>query len=79
VSLAMVAAQELDDFQFDGLLEHELSAQADGFGEGCPFGVGAQELFFEGLAGELAFHGCPSLCVRPGQRESAPSRFLQEA
>ena len=59
----MVPAQELGHFEFDGFLEHELSAQTDGFGERCPSGVGAEELFFEGLAGELAFHGCLSLSV----------------
>jgi len=75
----MVSAQELGDFQFHRLLEHEQSAQTDRFGERCPSGVGAQELFFEGLAGELAFDGCLSLSVWPGQVESAPNRFLQEA
>jgi hypothetical protein len=59
----MVPAQEVGHFEFDGFLEHELRAQADRFGEGCPSGVGAQELFFQGLAGELAFHECPSLPV----------------
>ena len=58
VPLAMVPTQELADFECDGFLEHELSAQADRFGEGYPSGVGAQELFFEELAGELAFPGC---------------------
>jgi hypothetical protein len=51
----MVPAQELGHFEFHGFLEHELSTQTDRFGEGCPFGVGAKELFFEGLARELRF------------------------
>jgi hypothetical protein len=62
-SLVMVPAQELGDFEFDGFLEHELSPQPDGFGEGSLSGVRAEELFFEGLAGRLPFHGCPSLAV----------------
>jgi len=35
-------------------------AQSPGgvFGEGYPSGAGAEEVFFEGLAGELAFPGC---------------------
>ena len=62
-ALVMVPAQELGDFEFNGLLEHELSAQANRFGEGSSSGLRAEELFLEGLAGELAFHGCPSLSV----------------
>ena len=48
----MLPAQELGDLEFTGFVKHELSAQTDRFGERCPIGVGAQELFFEGLAGE---------------------------
>jgi hypothetical protein len=59
----MVAAQELRDFEFNGFLEHELSAQPDAFGQGSLSGSRAEEVLFEGLAGELAFHGCPSLSV----------------
>lgn len=54
--LVMVPAQELRDFEFHRFLEHELSTQAYGFGEGSLSGGRAEELFFEGLAGELAFH-----------------------
>jgi hypothetical protein len=75
----MVAAQELRDFEFDGFLKHKPSAQADGFGQGSVAGGGAEKVFFEKLAGELAFHGCLSLSVKPGQLESAPSWSLQEA
>jgi len=39
----------------------------------------AEEPFFEGLAGELAFHVCHSFSVLPAQLESVPSWFLQEA
>jgi hypothetical protein len=52
-----------DHVEFDGFLEHELSAQADGFGEGTLPGSRAEEVFFKGLAGESASHGCPSLSV----------------
>jgi hypothetical protein len=38
----------------------------------------AGELFFEGLAGEWAFHDCLSLSVLLAQLESAPGWFLQE-
>ena len=59
--LIVVALQELGDFEFDGFLKHELSAQADGFRHWrLPCGR-AKQLFFEGLAGELAFHVCHSL------------------
>jgi hypothetical protein len=62
-ALVMVPAQELRDFEFHRLLEHELSTQAYGFGEGSLSGGRAEELFFEGLAGKLTFHCCPSLSV----------------
>jgi hypothetical protein len=77
-ALVMVPAQELADFEFDGFLEHELSAQADRFRERCPSSVGPEELFFEGLAGELAFHICLLLSVLLAQLQSARSWFLQE-
>jgi len=77
--LLVIAPQELGDFEFDGFLKHELSAQADAFRQWrLPCGR-AEELFFEGLAGELAFHVCLSLSVLPAQLESALSWFLQEA
>src|SRR5262249_20241662 len=56
--LVVIAPQELGDFEFDGFLEHELSAQADAFGQWRLPSGRAKELFFEGLAGELAFHVC---------------------
>jgi len=75
----MVLAQKLGDFGFNGFLKHELSAKADGFRQ-WPLPCGrTEEMFFEGLAGELAFHVCLSLSVLPAQLESAPSWFLQEA
>jgi hypothetical protein len=78
-ALVVVAPQELGHFEFDGFLEHELGTQADGFGERSLSRGRAEELFFEGLAGELAFHDCLSLSVLAEQLEFAPSRFLQEA
>jgi hypothetical protein len=78
VPLVVIAAQELADFKFDGFLEHQLSAQADAFRQWrLPCGR-AEELFFEGLAGKLAFHVCSSLSVLTAQVVSAPSWFLQE-
>jgi hypothetical protein len=77
--LVVIAAQELGDFEFDGFLKHELSAQADAFRQGRLPSGRTEELFFEGLTGELAFHVCLSLSVLPAQLESAPSWFLQEA
>jgi hypothetical protein len=59
----MIAAQELGDFQFDGLLEHELGTELNGLGERSPASGQAEELLFEDLAGKLAFHGCRSLSV----------------
>jgi hypothetical protein len=54
--LVVIAPQELGDFEFDGFLEHELGTQADAFRQGrLPCGR-TEELFFEGLAGKLAFH-----------------------
>ena len=77
--LVVIAPQELGDFEFDGFLEHELSAQADAFRQ-CRSPCGrAEELFFEGLAGKLALPGCLSLSVLLAPLESAPSWFLQEA
>src|SRR5207244_3728689 len=50
-ALVVIAPQELGDSEFDGFLEHELSAQADAFRQWrSPCGR-AEELFFEGLAG----------------------------
>ena len=43
--------QELGDFEFDGLLKHELSAQADRIGEQGAAGCESQEPFFKELAG----------------------------
>ena len=80
-ALVVLAPQELGDFEFDCFLEHELGAQADAFGKRDLSGGPAEELFFEGLAGELAlaFHDCLSLSVLAAQLESAPCCFLQEA
>ena len=55
-ALVMVPAQEIRDSEFDRFLEQELSTQPYGFGEGSLSGGRAEELFFEGLARELAFH-----------------------
>ena len=69
--LIVVALQELGDFEFDGFLKHELSAQADGFRQWrLPCGR-AEELCFEGLAGKLAFHASLSLSVLLVQLHSA--------
>jgi hypothetical protein len=38
----------------------------EGFASRFLPGVRAEELFFEGLAGDLTFHGCLSLSVKPG-------------
>ena len=77
--LVVITAQELGDFEFDGFLKHELSAQADAFRQWrLPCGR-AEELCFEGLAGQLAFHVGLSLSILPAQLESAPDWFLQEA
>jgi|SRR5579864_8848275 len=78
-ALVVVAPQELGHFEFDGFLEHQLGTEADAFGKRSLSGGRAEELFFEGLTGKLAFHNCLSLSVLPAQLESAPSRFLQEA
>jgi len=51
VPLVMVPAQEPRDFEFICFLEHELSAQADGFRERGVRSGEAQKLFFEELAG----------------------------
>jgi hypothetical protein len=63
----VLAAQELGHFEFDGLLEHELSPEANGLGERCPASGQTEELLFEQSAGELAFHGCRLLSGLPGQ------------
>jgi hypothetical protein len=55
-ALVVIAPQELGHFEFDGFLEHELSVQADAFRQWRLPGGGADELFFERLAGELPFH-----------------------
>lgn len=47
-------------------MEHELSAQTDGLRDRSISGRRAEELFLEGLAGELTFHGWLSLYVKPG-------------
>jgi hypothetical protein len=59
----VLPAQELGHFEFDGLLEHELSAQTDDFGEGCSLDGRGEELLFDGLPGELPLHKCLSLSV----------------
>jgi hypothetical protein len=55
-SLVVVAPEELGHFEFDGFLEHELSAQADRIGERGAAGGEAEKLFFKDLAGKLTFH-----------------------
>src|SRR5262249_16646553 len=70
--LVVIAPKELGHFKFDGFLEHELSAQADAFGQWRLPSGRAKELFFEGLAGELAFHVCLSLSFLLAQLKSAP-------
>ena len=63
----MRPAQELRDFEFDGLLEHELSPESNGLGERSKASGHAEELLFKDLAGQLAFHGCRSFSVEPRQ------------
>ena len=53
------------------------SAQPDAFGKGCPSGAAVQELFFEGLAGKLAFHGGPCLFAVRRQTDGKPDPLLQ--
>ncbi len=77
--LVVAAPQELGDFEFDGFLKHELSAELNGLREGSPASGQAEELFLDELTGELAFHGCLPLSVWPAQLECAPCRLLQEA
>ena len=57
VPLVLISAQELGHFEFTRFLKHELSPQTDGLRERRVSGGRAEELFFEGLAGELTFHG----------------------
>jgi hypothetical protein len=63
MALVMAALQELSHFEFDGLPAHELSTELNGLGERSPSGGQGEELLFEKLTGELAFHGCPALSV----------------
>ena len=58
------------------ILEHELSARTERFGEWRLASVRAGELFFEALTGELTFHGCPSLS--PGIWRLHPIAFYRK-
>jgi hypothetical protein len=78
VPLVRVPAQELGDCKFNGFLEHELRAQTDGLQERSVSGCRAEELFFEGLAGEWAFAGCLSLSVKTGIRSLRPISFYRK-
>jgi hypothetical protein len=56
----MVPDQELGDFELDDHLQYELSTLADNLGEASLSRGWAEEMVFEELAGELAFHGWPA-------------------
>jgi len=71
----MVPSQELGDLEFNHFLEHELSAQTDGLREQTVSRGRAEELFLEGLAEELTFHGCLSCSVKRGIWSLRPISF----
>ena len=63
-SLVMVAAQELDHFEFNRLLEQELSAQAADLRERCVSSGRTEEPFFQELAGGVEVSWLSSASVR---------------
>lgn len=74
----MFPPQELGDFEFDGLLEHELGTELNGLGERSLASGEAEELLFEDLI-RLSWRFMDVVCFLVCRAKSAPGRFLQEA